>query len=315
MRSKKPHLSLVIPVFNEEGNLAWHYDQITSFLEKRQYPYELLYVDDGSSDNSLEIIKSICQKDSNAHYLSFSRNFGKEAALTAGLHKAKGDVVVGIDADGQYPLETLDDMLREWRSGSDIVIGVRTRNKGEEVVSRLGSKAFYLFLKMLDSNQEVISAATDFRLLDRRVVDEFNKLTERNRVTRNLIDWLGYKRAYVEFEALERHSGNATYTFNKRVKLALDGIIKHSTKPLKFIGGVGMLVSFLSVTAAILLIIEKYALGDPFNLAITGTAILALLLSFLIGIVLVCQGLLALYLENVYHETQNRPLYIVREEE
>lgn len=315
MRNKRPRISLIVPVYNEQSNIGWHYDQMVTFLNQHNYTYELWYVDDGSTDDSLALIKDICQKDSDAHYLSFSRNFGKEAALTAGLQKATGDVIVGIDADGQYPLDALLAMITEWQAGYDIVIGVRTKNRRETVVKKLGSKAFYKFLRMLDSQQEVVSAATDFRLLDRKVVDEFNKLTERNRITRNLIDWLGFKRTYIEFEALDRHAGVATYTFGKKVKLATDGIVKHSTKPLKFIGGLGVLVALLSVVAAILLIVEKYAFGDPLNLAITGTAILALLLSFLIGIVLVCQGLLALYLENVYHETQNRPLYIIREEQ
>ncbi|MDB5185591.1 MAG: glycosyl transferase family 2 [Candidatus Saccharibacteria bacterium] len=315
MKTSNPFITFVIPVYNEEGNLLWHYEQVTSFAKERSLKYELVYINDGSRDRSLEILKDLCKKDSNAHFISFSRNFGKEAALTAGLRKAKGDAVVCLDGDGQYPLETVDTFLEEWRGGAQLVIGVRGVNPTETIIQRLGSRAFYTLLKFLDSQQEVVSKSTDFRLIDRRVVDEFNKLTERNRVARNLMDWLGFKRVYVPFNALERYSGVASYSFKKRLKLALDGMIKHSTAPLKFIGILGMLVSFLSILAATLLIVEKYILGDPLGLAITGTAILALLLSFLVGIVLVCQGLLALYLENVYHETQNRPLFIINEEE
>jgi dolichol-phosphate mannosyltransferase len=314
MRSKHPLLSLVIPVYNEETNLMWHHDQIKEYMDAQGHAYEIIYIDDGSSDSSPEIIKQICDDNKQAHYLSFSRNFGKEAALSAGFARVTGDVTIGIDADGQYPLELIEAFLGEWHKGYDVVIGVRASNDDAKLVHHLGSRMFYRFLKMLDSQQEVVSASTDFRLLDKNVVDAFNSLTEHNRVTRNLIDWLGFRRAYVPFSALERHSGTATYDFQKKLKLAMDGIIKHSTKPLKFIGVVGVLISVISVAAAIFLAIESYALHDPLHLSVTGTAILALLLSFLIGIVLVCQGLLALYLENVYHETQNRPLYIIREE-
>jgi dolichol-phosphate mannosyltransferase len=151
-------------------------------------------------------------------------------------------------------------------------------------------------------------------LIDRKVVDEYNKLTERNRVTRNLIDWLGFKRSLIPFDAKERHTGTAAYSFKKLVKLAIDGIVKQSTKPLKLIGILGLIISLLSVLAGLFFLIEQYLLSDPLGLAISGTALLALFLSFLVGIVLLCQGFLALYLENVYHETQNRPLYIIDEE-
>jgi dolichol-phosphate mannosyltransferase len=314
MKKTKPFISFVIPVYNEEGNLLWHYRQITKFAKKENLNYEVVYVNDGSTDNSLDILKNIRSKDGKVHFLAFSRNFGKESALTAGMRKAKGDAVISMDADGQYPLDKIPDFLAEWRKGAQVVVGVRGENPSETFVARLGSRAFYALLKMLDSQKDLVSRSTDFRLLDRRVVDEYNRLTERNRVARNLMDWLGFKRAYVAFDALERHDGKATYTFNKRFKAAMDGIVKHSTAPLKLIGAAGILISTVSVLTAIALAIETYVMGDPLNLSVTGTAILGLLLSFMIGIVLVCQGLLALYLENVYHETQNRPLYVIDEE-
>jgi len=314
MKTSQPLISLVLPVFNEEGNLAWHHEKIQAHAAKQQWNYELIYVDDGSLDNSLAVIKDLAEKDKRVHYIGFSRNFGKEEALTAGLCKAKGDVAVCIDSDGQYPLETIDTFLEKWHEGYEIVIGVRGDNPTQTMIEKLGSKSFYRLLKFLDPTQEVVSKTTDFRLIDRIVIDAYTKLTERNRVARNLIDWLGFKRAYVPFHALERHAGVATYSFQKRLKLATDGLIKHSTKPLKFIGAIGVFVSALSALLAFVLIVETYILGDPLDLSITGTGILALLLSFMIGIVLVCQGLLALYLENVYHETQNRPLYVIREE-
>lgn len=315
MRKSQPLLSLIIPVFNEEANLVWHHDQIKQYMHEHGHHYEVIYVDDGSRDTSLELIRDICKRDANAHFVGFSRNFGKEAALTAGIHKAKGDVAIGVDADGQYPLQVIETFLSKWREGADVVIGVRASNKGAGLLARVTSGGFYRFLRLLDSQQDVVSGATDFRLIDRRVLDAFNQLTERNRVTRNLIDWLGFKRDYVEFDALERHGGKATYDFGKRVRLALDSAIKHSTKPLQLIGGIGVLISIVSLLVGLPLGLEMYAFGDPMKLAITGTAFLGLFLSLMVGIVLVCQGLLALYLENVYHETQNRPLYVVADED
>jgi len=161
--------------------------------------------------------------------------------------------------------------------------------------------------------KDIIAGTTDFRLIDRKVVAEFNKLTERNRVTRNLIDWLGYTRAEVPFEAAKRHAGTATYSFRKLFKLALNGIVAHSTRPLKLIALLGSIIATLSAVLGVVLAVQKYILGDPLGLSVTGSALLALLVTFLVGVVLVCQGLLALYLESVYYETQNRPLYVIKE--
>lgn len=309
-----PTISLVVPVHNEQDNLWWHHGVIREYFEKRSMSYEVLYIDDGSSDNSLEIIKDIREKNKfNVHFLALSRNFGKEAAVSAGLHASKGEATVIIDADGQHPIELIDKFIDEWKNGFDVVIGLRTSNKGEGPVKKYGSKLFYAVLRAINGKHRSTPGTTDFRLIDSKVVQEYNKLTERNRLTRNLIDWLGFKQCVVPFSANERHAGRASYSFRKLAKLAIDGVVAHSTRPLKFISLVGFIVSTVSVTAAVAIIIEKYMLGDPLNLAVSGVAILALFLTFLIGIVLVCQGLLALYLESVYYETQNRPLYVVRE--
>jgi len=307
-------LSIVIPVHNEVANLEWHHGKIIEYLNSRKLSYEIIYVDDGSTDDSLQILKKLAKQQKSTHYISFSRNFGKEAATTAGIRKAKGDAVVLIDADGQHPIELVGTFIEEWRKGYQVVIGVRESNQGEGFVKAFGSKLFYASLRTLGSNASTQSGLTDFRLIDRKVADEFNKLTEHNRVTRNLIDWLGYKRKLVPFHANARHAGNASYSFRKLLKLAVDGIVKHSTRPLKLIGLLGAVISLASAAVGIFLVIEQYLMNDPLNLGVTGTAIVAIFISFMIGIVLFCQGLLALYLENVYYETQNRPLFIVGEE-
>lgn len=309
-----PSVSLIVPLFNEQENVSWLNEQVELFFQEKSISGEIIYVNDGSTDDSLSVIKSLSAKNPSIRYISFSRNFGKEAATTAGLKKAKGDIAIIMDADGQHPIELVDEFIKYWEDGYLVVVGVRESNQGEGAVKSLGSKLFYALLRFLGSNDSAQTGLTDFRLLDRKVIDEYNRLTEHNRVTRNLIDWLGFKRKLVPFHARARHAGKAAYSFRKLTKLAVDGIVKHSTRPLKLIGLIGVLISVVSLSVAIAFLIEMYTLGDPLGWGVTGTAILALFLSFMVGIVLVCQGLLALYLENVYFETQNRPLYVVEEE-
>lgn len=307
-------LSLIIPVHNESENLSWHHEVIMEALSGQRYEVEILYVNDGSTDDSLEIIKELSSKHRLVRYISFSRNFGKEAATTAGLQRVTGNAAIIMDADGQHPIEIVDTFIQKWHEGAKIVVGVRNNSKGGGFLKDAGSRIFYRMLRLLGSNQSTQQGLTDFRLLDRQVIDEFNKLTEHNRVSRNLIDWLGFRRELVPFAAKERHAGKASYSFRKLFKLALDGIVKHSTRPLKLIGLIGLIVSFVSFVLGLFIIIEQYLVGDPMQLGVSGAALLAVFLSFMVGIVLVCQGLLALYIENVYYETQNRPLYIVEEE-
>lgn len=308
-------ISVIIPVHNEQDNLVWHHGVVSSYLSSHDIDYELVYVDDGSTDSSLEIIRKLHEENSkNVRFVALSRNFGKEAAMSAGIHASKGDAAIIIDADGQHPIELVDDFIKKWKEGFDVVIGVRESNEGEGIIKRYGSNLFHLTLRLINGRESTLPGSTDFRLIDRKVIDEYNKLTERNRITRNLIDWLGFKKALVPFSAKARHAGKATYSYRKLIKLALDGVIAHSTRPLKLISLLGFVISTFSVFATLFLVIEKYVLGDPLALAVTGVAILALFLSFLVGVVLVCQGLLALYLESVYYETQNRPLYIIKEQ-
>jgi glycosyltransferase involved in cell wall biosynthesis len=251
-------------------------------------------------------------KDTSVKFLSLSRNFGKEAATSAGIKLSAGDVAVMIDADGQHPVNLVETFVAKWHDGYDVVIGVRKKNIKEGPVKRYGSKLFNYTLDSLTSGN-AIPGATDFRLIDKKVVSEFNILTERNRITRGLIDWLGFKRTVVEFESPARHSGKATYSVKKLIRLALHAFVSQSTKPLQFAGFLGATATATSALVGSFLLIESYILSDPMNLEITGTALLALFLSFLVGLVLICQWLLALYIESIHSETQNRPLYIIAE--
>lgn len=310
MRTKNPLISFILPVHNEAGNIEWHYTKIKEFLDKHQIKYEIVYVDDGSTDDSMAELKSLTLKDEAVRYLSLSRNFGKEAAISAGIKEANGDAIIVIDADGQHPIDVAAEFLVEWQNGIDVVVGVRKENEKEGLVKRYGSKLHYKILSYLTGG-DTIPGSTDFRLIDRKVADEFNKLTEHNRIARGLIDWLGFKRSYIEFSSAARHSGKASYSFRKLVRLALHSFVSQSTKPLQFTGFLGFIVTIVAFFGCVFLGIEEYILNDPLNLAITGTAMLALFLSFLVGLVLICQWLLALYVESIHNETQNRPLYII----
>lgn len=215
-----------------------------------------------------------------------------------------------LDADGQHPVELLPKFFTKWEEGYQVVVGVRKANIGEGYIKRYGSKVFYKILNSL-TNGNTVPGSTDFRLIDRRVADEFNKLTERGRITRGLIDWLGFKRAYINFNANEREDSKASYTFSKLIRLALHAFVSQSTKPLMAVGVLGIIVSATSLVFGLFLLTEQFILNDPLEFSITGTAYLAVFISFLVGTVLACQGLLALYIESIHLESQNRPLYII----
>lgn len=308
----KKLISVVVPSFNEEENIAWFNGQLADVLKNSSYNFEVIYVNDGSSDNTLNELKALAEQEKSVTYISFSRNFGKEAATTAGIHAAKGDAVIMLDSDGQHPPKLIPDMINLWEAGAQVVIGVRKSNVGEGFIKKYGSKFFYKILNSL-TNNNTVPGSTDFRLIDRRVATEFNRFTERGRITRGLIDWLGFKREYFYFEAPERHAGTAAYSVGKLVKLAFHAFVSQSTKPLQAVGLLGLFVMALSFFTGIAVLLEKFAFNDSLGLAISGTAILAIFLSFLVGLVLACQGLLALYVESIHNETQNRPLYIIDE--
>jgi glycosyltransferase involved in cell wall biosynthesis len=306
----KPYISLVIPAFNEAVNITHIYPQLVDFLSAQPWRFELIYVNDGSDDNTGEVIRELAAANDKVRFIEFSRNFGKEAATTAGLRSANGDAVVMMDGDGQFPIEVVPKLVSAWQEGARVVVGVRKSNQREGWFKRFGSRAFNWVLNPLTGGNSV-PGETDFRLIDRQVVEEFKRLTERNRITRGLIDWLGFKRVYIPFHAKARLNGKPSYTPRKLIKLALHTFVSQSTRPLLFSGLLGVFVMGISLVAGISMVVEEYILHDPLHLAITGTAILAAFLSFLIGIVLACQGLLALYIESIHNETQNRPLYII----
>lgn len=306
-------ISIIIPVFNEEKNIPLIYQALTDTFKNSliNYNYELIFIDDGSKDNSCSEIKKLSATDNHVILLEFSRNFGKELALTAGLNNCHGDAAIMIDADLQHPVELIPDFIKKWEENDiDIVIGIRQSNKKEGFIKRFGSKIYYKIINKI-SNTNILPNATDYRLLDRIVIDEFNKFTERGRMTRALIDWLGFKRDYVYFTANERKYGKASYSISKLIKLAINSFVSHSLLPLKLAGYLGIVITLFFGISGLLIIIGILC-KNVFALSFTGPAKLAIFIAFLIGIVLICLGLVALYISNIQQETENRPLYVIR---
>ncbi|MCX6781640.1 MAG: glycosyltransferase family 2 protein [Candidatus Magasanikbacteria bacterium] len=309
----KKLISIVIPVFNEEENIPLIYAGLLKTLNGLldNYDYEIIFVDDGSQDNSAVVLENFANQNSHVKFIQFSRNFGKELALSAGLDAAGGDAVIMIDADLQHPVELVPNFMEKWQNGAEVVIGVRNRNIGGGIVKKIGSLLFY---KIMDTigDTKITPNATDYRLLDRKVVLAFRRFTEHGRMTRGLIDWLGFKREYINFDSNGRKNGLACYDKMKLVKLALCTIVNHSLFPLKLAGYLGVAIIVLFGLAGFLLFVGRYIVHNSFAMSFSGPAQLAILLVFLVGIILSCLGLVALYIANIQDEVLKRPTYVIR---
>ncbi len=309
--TKKALISIIVPIYNEAESAPLLYAAFQDVLQKLPYHFEIIFVDDGSSDNSVELLSRLAEADSGVRLVELARNFGKEVATTAGLHAAQGDAALMIDADLQHPPELIGDFIKKWEDGADVVVGVRQKCRSDSQLHRLCSKLFYKILNLI-SETNITPDATDFRLVDRMVIDAYNRFTERNRLTRGLIDWLGFRRDYVYFKANPRSQGQAGYSYRRLIQLAIRSFVSHSLFPLRLAGYLGALLMLLAGPVGVFVLIEKYYLGDPWGLSVTGSATLGIVLVFLVGIILVCLGLIALYVESIHAEVVNRPLYVVR---
>jgi len=306
-------VSIVIPVYNEEQNIPPVFDAIKNVLDgDTSIEWDVLFVDDGSRDRSLDSIKGLSSRDPRVTYLELSRNFGKEIALTAGLHHVDADAIVMMDADLQHPPELIRQFVAHWRVGAEVVVGVRQNNNSEGLVKRIGSHLFY-FLMNAASGVKHVPRETDFRLIDKKVLTEFKRFTERDRMTRGLLNWLGFRRVLVPFDAPERGHGKASYGFVKLLHLAVSSFISQSLFPLKVAGYIGTMITFVSGALGMFIFAEKYLLNDPLHYHFSGVAMLAVLNLLLVGVTLACLGLVALYIGNIHNEVLNRPLYVIRD--
>lgn len=309
--TKRQQLSIVVPVHNEAANLPLLYSALDGTTQKVPYRFELIFVDDGSNDQSLKILEALAQSDKRVRVIEFARNFGKEAAISAGLHMACGEAVIMMDADMQHPPSLIPQLVKKWQAGADLVVGVRQYGRDEPLLKRFFSWLFYKIMGLFDTHA-VVPHATDFRLIGRPVIAAFKRLTERNRMTRALLDWLGFRRDFVYFEAPPRAHGEVRYGFRKLVSLAINSFTSHSLFPLKLAGYLGLIILFSAGLLGAFMYAEMFVFGDPYHLNFTGTAMLATLIVFLVGLVLVCLGLVAMYIARIHAEVANRPLYVVR---
>jgi dolichol-phosphate mannosyltransferase len=310
-----PKLSVVIPAYNEASGIKeFHETLLTPALKKLSFSeYEVLYVNDGSKDDTLKNLHQIAKKDRKVSVIALSRNFGKEIATTAGLHSANGEAAIVLDADGQHPPALIADFVDKWQKGAQVVVGVRKTNQKEGLVKKWGSKVFYRMLN--NKNSLMIPGSTDFRLIDREVLEQFLTFTERNRITRGLIDWLGYERDYIYFDSPARLAGEATYSVKNLATLAVNSMTSLSLRPLFIFAWIGGAITLASALLGLFLIIQQFILGDPLQLNISGAAMLGVFISFMIGLVLISQAILSIYISHIHTQTQDRPLFVVNERE
>ena len=303
-------ISVVIPMYYEEEVANECYNRTKKVLNGLEnYDHEIVFVNDGSKDKTLPILKEIATKDEKAKVISFSRNFGHQAAVTAGLKFVTGDFILIIDSDMQDPPELLVDMLKLWEDGNEVIYAKRKTRKGESKFKLMTAKMFYKILNNL-SDVEIPKDTGDFRLVDRKVVDVINSMPEHNKFLRGLFSWVGFKQEPIEYERQERFAGKTKYPLKKMLKLASDGIISFSTKPLKIIGGIGIasiFISFILLIYAILSYIFKWN-----NLA-SGWTSLMVAITFFAGVQLVSIWMISEYIARIYDDTKQRPEYIINE--
>lgn len=300
-------ISIILPCFNEEENMDEIYSRLTSILSKECHNYELIFIDDGSADNTLGKLKALCELDRKVKVLELSRNFGHQAAICAGLDYAQGDAVIMMDADLQHPPELIPTLIEKWKSGYEIVYTIRTDPPGLPQIKKITAKLFYKLINKL-ANINIPENGADFRLLDRKVVLQLSKMAEKTKFLRGLVNWIGYKQCPVHYTAFPRYAGETKYTLFKMLKFAFDGITSFSAFPLHISTGIGFIVSVLSFIYAVYAIYIRIFT----NVTLPGWTSVLVAILFLGGVQLLSLGMIGEYINRIYTETKSRPVYIVR---
>lgn len=307
-------ISIIVPSYNEEQSLPFFYEEIYKTGEefrKLDVEFELLFIDDGSKDKTLEVIKSLKTKDERVHFVSFSRNFGKEAAIYAGLENCHGDYAVLMDADLQDPPKYLMEMYKAIKEeGYDSVATRRVSRKGEPPIRSFFARCFYKLMNKI-SNTDIVDGARDYRLMKRQMVDAILSMTEYNRFTKGIFGWVGFRTKWLEYENVERVAGETKWSFWKLFKYSLEGIMAFSTAPLSIASWSGVLMCIAAAIAILFIVIRALMFGDPTS----GWPSLACIIIFIGGVQLLCIGVLGQYLAKTYLETKNRPIYLAKEKE
>lgn len=306
--SLKIQLSVIIPIYNEEENIFLLFDRLSSVINKLDVTKEFIFINDGSSDNSAYLIKALAEKHPFVKYIFFSRNFGHQAAVSAGIDKAKGDRIVIIDADLQDPPELISAMSQKMDEGFEVVYAKRKSREGESFFKKITAKIFYRILKKITSVNIPLDTG-DFRIIDRKIADVLKQMPEQEKFLRGQIAWAGFRQTYVEYNRDERHAGKTGYTFSKMLKLAINGITSFSDFPLKFATISGFFVAGISF------LLMLYALYSRFisKVYVPGWASLMLTVLFIGGIQLISIGIIGEYISRMASNIKNRPLYIIGE--
>jgi len=299
-------LSVVVPLYNETGSLEELYEQLRGVLEGLQLDFEVIFVDDGSRDDSFAVVAKLVERDNRVRGIQLSRNFGHQLAISAGLDAARGDAVVVMDADLQHPPATVAAFVAKWRDGYDVVYGVMVGRQSPRLSKRLLSAAYYRLLRRL-TPIDVPLGAGDFRLIDRKAVDVVNQMRERNRYLRGMVSWIGFEQTGVDYTVGERYAGRSSYSLGRMVRFARDGIFSFSDLPLRLILNVGFIVSFLSIAFGV----SAIAARATDALTVPGWASLAVAVSFIGGLQLIVLGMVGEYVGRIYDEVKQRPLYVI----
>ena len=301
-------ISVVVPAFNEEAVLPRFHQALAAVLAAQPYRFEIVYINDGSSDRTLDIIKELRESDNQVTLIDLSRNFGKEIALSAGLHKAAGDAVVVIDADLQDPPELIPELIREWQNGYDVVYAQRTHRKGESFLKRTTAHFFYRIVQRI-SKITIPEDTGDFRILSRRAVNALNTLNEQHRFMKGLFAWIGYSQKAVHYQRDARHAGETKWNYWRLWNFALDGITSFTIAPLKISTYLGLLTAASAFAYGIYMVIETLIYGNP----VPGYPSLIVIVLILGGVQLTAIGILGEYLGRIFNETKRRPLYFINE--
>ena len=304
-------ISVVIPMYCEEEVADICYKRVVNNLKKLsdKYSYEIIFINDGSKDSTLEILKKIASNDDNVKIISFSRNFGHQAAVTAGIRNVKGDAVIIMDADLQDPPELFNGMIEKWEEGYEVVYGKRRTREGESIFKLLTAKMFYNTLNKL-SEIEIPKDTGDFRLVDRKVIDVIATLPEHNKFLRGLFSWVGFNQYPYEYNRVNRVAGKTKYPFKKMFKLATDGILSFSVKPLKIVGAIGI---FSVIVSIIILIYSIVSYMFKLNSLTPGWTSIMCTMTFIGGIILISLWMIGEYIARIYEESLGRPEYIIDE--
>ncbi len=304
-------LSAIVPCYNEEENVRFFYDEFIknkAFFKKEGLEYELIYVDDGSKDKTVEEVRKLREIDDHVHLISFSRNFGKESAIYAGLQAAKGDYVAMMDADLQDPPSLLPTLYGYLQEGYDTAATRRVDRRGEPPIRSFFARKFYRLINRF-SRTEIVDGARDYRLMTRQVVDAILSMTEYNRFSKGIFGWVGFNTKWVEFENVERQKGETKWSFWSLFLYALDGIVAFSTAPLAIASVVGSAFCALAFLMIIFVVVRALLFGDPTS----GWPSLVCIILLVSGVQLLCIGAIGQYLEKTYLEVKKRPIYIVKE--